>query len=63
MNRIRRDSDEKLSYRNADGYADPTCFYALRNIMIREKRARSAEQRKTRFVRQKRFNTQVIHYD
>ena len=63
MNRIRRDSDEKLSYRNADGYADPTCFYALRNIMIREKRARNAEQRKTRFVRRKRFNTQVIHYD
>lgn len=63
MNRILRDSDEKLSYRNADGYADPTCFYALRNIMIREKRARSAEQRKTRFVHRKRFNTHVIHYD
>ena len=29
MNRILRDSDEKLSYRNADGYADPTCFYAV----------------------------------
>ena len=63
MNRILRNSDEKLSYRNADGYADPTCFYALRNIMSREKRARSAEQQKTRFVRRKRFNTQVIHYD
>ena len=63
MNRIRRDSEEKLSYRNADGYADPTCFYALRNVMTREKRARSAEQQKTRFVRRKRFNTQVVHYN
>lgn len=30
--------EARLTYKNTEGYADPTCFYALCNVMRDEKR-------------------------
>lgn len=69
------DSDGRLSYKNTEGYADPTCFFALCNVM-REERKRQNRPRDApnphpttggnpspHKPRKKRFNTQVIHFD
>ena len=60
------DPEARLTYRNTEGYADPTCFYALCNVLRGEKkRHRSRDQprkQKTKWAK-KRHNTQVIHYD
>lgn len=61
------DSDGRLSYKNTEGYADPTCFFALCNVMREERkrqnRPRDAPNPQRDKPRKKRFNTQVIHYD
>ena len=44
------DPEARLTYKNTEGYADPTCFFALCNV-LREEKAK------------KRHNTQIIHYD
>lgn len=31
------DPDARLTYKNTEGYADPTCFYALCNVLRAEK--------------------------
>ena len=31
------DPDARLTYKNTEGYADPTCFFALCNVMREEK--------------------------
>ena len=31
------DPEARLSYKNTEGYADPTCFFALCNVMRQEK--------------------------
>ena len=67
--------EARLTYKNTEGYADPTCFYALCNVMRDEKRRKQRERQNhsrqnSRFPNRtrdapgkKRFNTQVIHYD
>lgn len=53
------DPEARLSYRNTEGYADPTCFYALRNVMHQEKKQhRSRDQ-----PNKKNYKTLVIRYD
>ena len=32
------DPEARLSYKNTEGYADPTCFFALCNVMRQEKK-------------------------
>ena len=46
--------NEPLSYRNSEGYSDPTAFFALRNALKKPKH----EREKPRCPR-----TQVVHYD
>lgn len=67
--------EARLTYKNTEGYADPTCFYALCNVMRDEKRRKQRERQShsrqnSQFPNQTRdapgkkcFNTQVIHYD
>ena len=31
------DPEARLTYKNTEGYADPTCFYALCNVLREEK--------------------------
>lgn len=53
--------DEPLSYRNSEGYFDPTAYFALRNVMRKTKPAgkpQSAKKEKPR-----RPQTQIVHYD
>ena len=45
-----------LSYRNHEGYADPTAYYALLNIERERKRGK-------RPLQKRRTRTQVEHYD
>ena len=47
--------DEPLSYRNSEGYSDPTAYFALRNVMKKPKPQKEAKLRRPR--------TQVVHYD
>ena len=55
------DPEARLSYKNTEGYADPTCFFALYNVMRQEKKQhRSREQPRKQ---KKRHRIQVIHYD
>lgn len=58
--------EARLTYKNPEGYADPTCFFALCNVMREEKkqnRPRDKPEYQRNGHRKKRFNTQVIHYD
>ena len=50
--------NEPLSYRNSEGYSDPTAFFALRNVM---KPARP--KHKSKAEKKHHPRTQVIHYD
>ena len=51
------DPEARLTYKNTEGYADPTCFYALCNVLREEKKQhRSRDQPRN-------HNIQVIHYD
>ena len=34
--------EARLTYKNTEGYADPTCFYALCNVMREEKAKKRA---------------------
>lgn len=59
--------DTPLSYRNSEGYSDPTTFFALRNVEREQKRKakRAPDQRKAQPQNEKRkprHNTQVVHY-
>ena len=55
------DPEARLSYKNTEGYADPTCFFALCNVMRQEKKQhRSRDQPRKQ---KKRHSIQVIHYD
>ena len=47
--------DEPLSYRNSEGYSDPTAYFALRNVMKKPKPRKKEKLRRPR--------TQVVHYD
>jgi len=47
--------DEPLSYRNSEGYSDPTAYFALRNVMKKPKPQKKEKLRRPR--------TQVVHYD
>lgn len=64
---MEQNRDERLTYKNAEGYADPTCYLALRNVMRegkkKQNRPRDAPEYQRDRRRKKRFNTQVIHYD
>ena len=54
-----KEKRDRLSYRNTEGYADPTCFYALHNVMQQEKKQhRSRDQ-----PNKKNYKTMVIRYD
>ncbi len=59
--------DAPITYRNSEGYADPTTFYALRNVEREKKRKtkgtpdRRKEQHKPD-PSKPRHNTQVVHY-
>lgn len=61
------DPEARLTYKNPEGYADPTCFFALCNVMREEKKKQNRPRDKPEYQRnkprKKRFNTQVIHYD
>ena len=50
------DDLKPLSYRNHEGYADPTAYYALLNIERERKRGK-------RPLQKRRPRTQVEHYD
>ena len=55
------DPEARLTYKNTEGYADPTCFFALCNVMRQEKKQhRSRDQPRKQ---KKRHSIQVIHYD
>lgn len=55
------DPEARLSYKNTEGYADPTCFFALYNVMRQEKKQhRSRDQPRKQ---KKRHRIQVIYYD
>ena len=55
------DPESRLTYKNTEGYADPTCFYALCNVLREEKKQhRSRDQPRKQ---KKRHRIQVIHYD
>ena len=55
------DPEARLSYKTTEGYADPTCFFALCNVMRQEKKQhRSRDQPRKQ---KKRHRIQVIHYD
>lgn len=47
--------DEPLTYRNSEGYSDPTAYFALRNVMKKPKHETKEKPRRPR--------TQVVHYD
>ena len=49
------DNRKPLSYRNHEGYADPTAYYALLSIERERKRRAQAKKRRPR--------TQVARYD
>ena len=36
------DPEARLTYKNTEGYADPTCFFALCNVMREEKAKKRA---------------------
>lgn len=62
------EQDARLRYKNPEGYDNPTCFYALLNVMREEKRRNRARDEPKRKepqgkVEKKRFHIQVIHYD
>lgn len=60
------DPEARLTYKNTEGYADPTCFYALCNVLREKKkqhRSRDQPRKQKRKWAKKRHNTQVIHYD
>lgn len=66
--RLLDELDDRLRYKNPEGYDNPTCFYALLNVMREEKRRNRARDEPKRKepqgkVEKKRFNTQVIYYD
>ena len=66
--RLLDEQDARLRYKNPEGYDDPTCFYALLNVMREEKRRNRARDEPERKgpqgkAEKKRFHTQVIHYD
>ena len=50
-----RETCEPLRYRNHEGYADPTAYYALLSIERERKRRAQAKKRRPR--------TQVARYD
>lgn len=50
------DDRKPLSYRNHEGYTDPTAYYALLNIERERKRGQ-------RPLQKRRPRTQVAHYD
>ena len=50
------DDRKPLSYRNHEGYADPTAYYALLNIERERKRGKCPLQKR-------RPRTQVEHYN
>ena len=55
------DPEARLTYKNTEGYADPTCFLALCNVLREEKKQhRSRDQPRKQ---KKRHSIQVIHYD
>ena len=56
--------DIPLFYKNSEGYADPTTFFALRNVEREQKRkAQKAKSRQDKPSKPKpRHDTQVIHY-
>ena len=59
--------EARLTYKNTEGYADPTCYFALRNVMCEGKKKQNRPRDAPEYQRdgrgKKRFNTQVIHYD
>ena len=60
------DPEARLTYKNTEGYADPTCFFAMCNVLREEKkqhRSRDQPQKQRTKRAKKRHNTQVIHYD
>ena len=50
--------NEPLRYRNAEGYSDPTAFFALRNVM-----KPAGLKHKSKAEKRHHPRTQVIHYD
>ena len=50
--------NEPLSYRNSEGYSDPTAFFALRNVM-----KPTVLRHKAKTEKKHRPRMQVIHYD
>ena len=56
--------DIPLFYKNSEGYADPTTFFALRNVEREQKRkAQKAKSRQDKPSKPKsRHVTQVVHY-
>mgnify|MGYP006987435415 FL=1 len=50
--------NEPLRYRNAEGYSDPTAFFALRNVM-----KPAVLRHKSKAEKKRHHRTQVIHYD
>lgn len=54
---IAHEPEEPLSFKNPEGYADPTSFFALRNVM------RETRQRKKQEPRKRKHVVQVIHYE
>lgn len=55
------DPEARLSYKNTEGYADPTCFFALCNVMRQEKKQHLSRDQPRK--QKKRHRIQVIHYD
>lgn len=47
------DPEARLTYKNTEGYADPTCFYALCNVLREEKAKKCSDrprQNRTRYA-------------
>ena len=55
------DPEARLTYKNTEGYADPTCFFALCNVMRQEKKQHRSQDQPRK--QKKRHRIQVIHYD
>ncbi len=53
---------EPLRYRNAEGYSDPTAFFALRNAMRKPKKKKKVAD-KPKGTKKLHLRTQVVHYD
>ena len=45
------DPEARLTYKNTEGYADPTCFYALCNVLREEKAKKRGDRPRQNWIR------------